>query len=385
MKRRQIASMSSLALVLFATGCATQVLNPMDTEQSETDRNAVYEAGKRRTERQTEKKYSVDVYIDVDAIDAERVSLSREQIEEHLVSALDGYIRSRLQKLPYFKVTTSDNVMARIRARKMAAAVEAGEEPDVAQREEAQYVILAKIDSVMTHGDGGVANASTVGGTAAGVAGVGSMAGAMSENGLSATGLGVGSTLLAAGAATAVVGNLVNPNVVDVSMTSEFFDNVNEKTVSTENVVRKSSGNSKDNTAAEILDAARACASEYIDRLSREYGQEARVTMVRGNGRYARVTLGRTDGVVEGTHVQFYEFEDLDDFVGGWVKEPLPIGYGTVVGAVDARTCWVEIQKNSRGHVKRFHYAKVIDVPKTESSVLERVGLGNIGLGNIGL
>ena len=380
MKYRKIAAMASAALVLFGTGCATQIVNPMDTDQSDVDRDAIYEAGKRRSERKIEKKYSVDVYIDFDAIDAQRVSLSREQIEEHLVSALDGYIRSRLQKLPYFKVTTSDNVMARIRARKMATAVETGEEPEVTPREEAQYVILAKFDSVLTHGDGGVANASTVGGTTAGVAGVGSMAGAMTQTGVSMTGLGVGSRLLAAGAATAAVGNYVNPNVVDVSMTFEFFDNVNEKTVSTENVVRKSPGNSKDNIVAEILDAARACASEYIDRLSRDYSQEARVTMVRGNGRYARITLGRTDGVVEGTHVQFYEFEDLDDLMDGWTNEPLPVGYGVVVGAVDARTCWVEVQKNSRGHVKRYHFVKVIDVPKTTSSALERVGLGNIGL-----
>ena len=379
MKADRIIAMSSAALALVAGGCATQIVNPMDTEQSETDRTAVYEAGKRRSERQEEKKFSVDVFIDVDAIDAQRVSLSREQIEEHLVSALDGYIRSRLQKLPFFKVTTSDNVVARIRARKMATAVETGEEPEVAPREEAQYVILAKFDSVLTHGDGGVANSSTVAGTTAGVAGIGSMAGARTQNDLSMTGMGVGTTLAVAGVATAALGNLVNPNVVDVSMTFEFFDNVNEKTISTENVVRRLSGNSKDNTVAEILDAARACASEYIDRLGRDYSQEARVTMIRGEGRYARITLGRNDGVVEGTNVQFYEFEDLDDIMDGWTKEPLPIGYGTVIGAVDARSCWVEVQKNSRGHVKRFHYVKVIDVPKTKSSALERVGLGNLG------
>lgn len=379
MKADRIIAMSSAALALVAGGCATQIVNPMETAQSETDKNAIYEAGKRRSERQEEQKFSVDVFIDVDAIDLQRVSLSREQVEEHLVSALDGYIRSRLQKLPYFKVTTSDNVVARIRARKMATAVETGDEPEVAPREEAQYVILAKFDSVLTHGDGGVANSSTVAGTTAGVAGIGSMAGAHTQNGLSMTGMGVGSTLIAAGAATAALGNLVNPNVVDVSMTFEFFDNVHEKTISTENVVRKSSGNSKDNTVAEILDAARACASEYVDRLSRDYSQEARVTMVRDNGRYARITLGRTDGVIEGTHVQFYEFEDLDDLMDGWTKEPLPVGYGVVIGAPDNRTCWVEIQKNSRGLVKRYHYVKVIDVPKTKSSALERVGLGNLG------
>ncbi len=370
-------SYALIALSAIAVGCAIdQIANPMQVEQTERDRTAIYEAGKRRTERQSETKFTVDVYIDIDAIDLQRVSLTEEQVEQHLVAALDGYLRSRLQKIPFFKVTTAESVVARVRSRKMANAVETGEEAEISPREEAQYVILAKFDSILTHGDGGVANASTVAGTTTGVAGVGSMAGGVHDSGLlSATGIGTGVTMMAAGAAIGAIGNALDPNVVDVTMTFEFFDNVHEKTISSENIVRKSSGNSKDNTVAEILDAARMCAAEYIDRLARDYVQEARVTMVRGNGRFARITLGRADGIQTGTHVQIYEFEDLDDFMDGWVKEPLPVGYGVVVGTPETKTCWVEVQKNSRGLVKQYQYAKVIDVPKTESSWKERLGL----------
>ncbi len=363
------------ALGLFTLGCAT-IENPVAVPVGPRD-SEVYEAGKKRTDRQQEKKHSVDVAVDVEAIDLQRISMTREQVEQHLVSALDGYLRSRLQKFPFFNVTTSDAVVARMRARKMSDAVESGEEATVAPREQAEYVILAKFDSVMTHGDGGVANASTVAGTGAGVGGVGSIAGAHTQTGnVSATGLGVGVTMMAAGAAAAALGNGLEPNVVDVTMSFEFFDNVREKTISSESVSRKYSGSSKDNTPALILNAARACADEYMGILARDYLQESRVLETRGDGRYARVSLGLKDGVVSGSKVYFYEFEDLDDVMAGWTKSERTIAYGTVIGEPTANQCWVEVEKYKDIHVMKYHYVKVMAVQKKKSGVLERIGIG---------
>ncbi len=363
------------ALFALAAGCATEIINPVTVPLGPHD-SEIYEAGKRRTDRKEEKKYSVDVLIDVDAIDLQRVSMTREQVEEHLVSAIDGYLRSRLQKFPFFKVTTADSVVARMRAKKMAAAVETGDEAEVAPREEAQYVILAKFDSVMTHGDGGVANASTVGGTAAGVGGIGSIAGGVHDNGLlSATGIGTGVTLLSAGAAAAGLGNGLEPNVVDVTMSFEFYDNVHEQTVSSENIARKYSGSSKDNTPALILQATRACVDEYLAILGRDYLQESRVLETRGDGRYARVSLGIKDGVKQGTQVYFYEFEDLDDVMAGWSKSERTIAYGTIVGEPTATQSWVEVEQYDKVAVRKYHFVKVMAVQKTKSSIRERMGL----------
>lgn len=359
-----------LFAVALAAGCATSIVNPVVEPQGPRD-SEIYEAGKQRTDRRDEKKYSLDVLIDVDAIDLQRVSMTREQVEEHLVSAIDGYLRSRLQKFPFFNVTTADSVVARMRAKKMAAAAETGEEMEVAPREEAQYVILAKFDSVMTHGDGGVANASTVGGTATGVGGIGSLAGAMG----SGTGIGTGVALISAGAAAAGLGNGLEPNVVDVTMSFEFYDNVNEKTISSENISRKYSGSSKDNTPALILHAARECVDEYLAILGRDYLQESRVLETRGDGRFARCSLGIKDGIKSGTQVYFYEFEDLDDVMAGWTKSERTIAFGTVVGEPTNTQCWVEVEKYKNTHVKKYHYVKVMAVQKTKSSILERVGL----------
>ena len=378
MKHHSSAS-AFLAASIFAalgTGCAT-IENPMTIPQGPRDAE-VYEAGKQKTERKEERKFTVDVYVDCEAVDLERVSISNEKEKHHLVSTIDGYLRSRLQKFPFFKVTTADGVVARVRSRKIANAVESGEETDgvVAPREEAQYVILAKIDSVMAHGDGGVANASTVGGTGLGLGGIGSMAGAVHDSGrVSATGMGTGVTLLSAGAAVAGLGNGLEPNVVDLSMTFEFFDTTREETVTSENIVRKESGSSKDNTPALVLSAARKCVDEFVSILSRDYLQESRVLETRGDGKFAWISLGQKDGVSPGTKVMFYEFADLDDVMDSWVKTPRPVAYGTVIGVPDAKTCWAKVEKYDSVHVKKFHFVKVIAVPKTQSSVFERVGL----------
>lgn len=379
MNRRTQVAVPACTLAVLATGllvgCATTIQNPAVEPKGERD-NAIYEAGKVRTERKEEKKYSVDVFVDPGAIDLKRTGMTEEELEKHLLSSLDGYMRSKLQKFPFFNVTTADGVVARMRARKMANAVESGEEPEVSKREEANYVILAKFASVMTHGDGGVANASTVAGTTAGVGGVGSIAGAHTQTGnVSMTGLGVGTTMLAGGAAVAALGNGLEPNVVDIVMSFEFYDNVHEKTISSESIVRKYSGSSKDNTAALVLCAARECADEYITILARDYLQEARVLDTTGNGKYAWVTLGRKDGVAAGTKVMFYEFVDADDVMAGWSKLRRPVAYGTVVGEPDDQTCWVEVEKASKVHVKKYHFVKIQNVEKKTSSILERIGL----------
>lgn len=371
MKSNRHNLLTAATLAILVSGCTT-IENPMTVPQTPRD-SEIYEAGKQKTERKDEKKFTVDVYVDCEAVDLQRVSISDETAKAHLVSTIDGYLRSKLQKFPFFKVTTADGVLARVRARKIANAVESGEEEDgaVASREEAQYVILAKIDSVMAHGDGGVANASTVGGTAVGVGGIGSIAG----SGGSATGVGTGVTLLSAGAAVAGLGNGLEPNVVDLSMTFEFFDTTREETVTSENIVRKESGSSKDNTPALVLSAARKCVDEFIAIISRDYLQESRVLETRGDGKFAWISLGQKDGVSPGTKVMFYEFADLDDVMDSWVKTPRPVAYGTVIGIPDAKTCWAKVEKYDSVHVKKFHFVKVIAVPKTQSSVFERVGL----------
>ena len=369
-----ITGATILASIAFVgTGCAT-IENPMTVPQGPRD-SEIYEAGKQKTERKDEKKFTVDVYVDCEAVDLQRVSISDGKEKAHLVSTIDGYLRSKLQKFPFFKVTTADGVAARVRARRMANAIEAGDEPEIAPREEAQYVILAKIDSVMSHGDGGVANSSTVAGAGMGVGGIGSMAGAVHDDGrVSATGMGTGTTLLAAGGAVAGLGNGLEPNVVDISMTFEFFDNVHEETITSENVVRKESGSSKDNTPALVLSAARKCVDEFVSILSRDYLQEARVLETRGDGKYAWISIGQKDGVAPGTKVMFYEFADLDDVMDSWVKTPRPVAYGSVVGIPDAKTCWARVEQSDAVHVKKFHFVKVIAVPKGGSSFLERVG-----------
>ena len=349
---------AAAALALLAAGCAT-IENPMTVPQGPRD-SAIYEAGKQKTERKDEKKFTIDVFVDCDAIDLQRVSIDDEKAKAHLVSTIDGYLRSRLMKFPFFKVSTAEGVAARIRAKRMAAAIEAGEEPDIRPTaEEAQYVILAKIDSVMTHGDGGVANASTVAGTGGGLAGM----------------WGHSPQTAVAGGAVAGLGNGLEPNVVDVSMTFEFFDNVREETITSENVVRKESGSSKDNTPALVLAAARSCADEFVSILARDYLQESRVLETRGDGKYAWISLGQKDGVTTGTKVMFYEFADLDDVMDSWIKTPRPVAYGSVVGIPDAKTCWARVEQFEAVHVKKFHFVKVIAVPKTGSSILERIGL----------
>lgn len=374
--KKHVNPSSLFAAAAFAAvfaGCVSpQNINPIVDAQKGPADAEIYEAGKQKTERKEEKKYTVDVFVDCEAVDMQRVSIDNEKAKTHLVTSIDGYLRSKLQKFPFFKVTTADSVTAKIRAKRLAAAVEAGDEPAIKpSQDEAQYVVLAKIDSVMVHGDGGVANSSTVAGTGTGVAGVGSIAGAQG----SLTGIGAGTTLLAAGAAAAALGNALEPNVVDISMTFEFFDNVREETILTESVVRKYSGSSSDNTPALVLHAARECVDQFISIVGNEYLQEARVLETRGDGKFAYVSLGKKDGVSLGSRIQFSEFADFDDVMDSWAHELRAIGYGTVVGNVEPTKCWVKVDDFDKAGIRKYHFVKVIETPKETSSVLERVGI----------
>lgn len=350
------ALLATAAVALLGAGCAT-IENPMTVPQGPKD-SAIYEAGKRKTERKDEKKFTVDVFVEAD--------------NARLSKTIDGYLRSKLGKFPFFKVSTADTTAARVHARRMTKAVESGEEADTSiPRSDAQYTILAVVNSAETHGDGGIANASTVAGAGMGVAGVGSMAGSQG----SPTGMGTGATLLAAGAATAALGNGLEPGVVEMSINFEFYDNVHDETISSENVIRQVSGLSKSSVSSETLSAARACVDEYVAILSRDYLQEARVLETRGDGKYAWISLGQKDGVVADTKVQFYEIDDLGDVMDSWSVTQKPIAYGTVIGVPDGKTCWAKIEQYDKVSVRKYHFVKIISIPKPKSSVLERVGI----------
>ena len=302
MKKHKILLAAAFAAVVqFTTGCQT-IVNP--NEQPTTDRdNAIYEAGKRATERKDEVRYTVEVYVEAPSG------------QSHLETTTYDYLRSKLGKFPFFKVVTSDAMRNRMLARRQADAARTGEEESEPPRSEAQYVILVKIDLASQDNDGG-------------------MIGKLGD---------------------VVLGNSV-PSVrlnEDMSISFEFYDNVKEDTISLENLVRKVSGSN-------YIDVSRECIDEFITILSRDYLQEARVLKTSGNASFAWISLGRKDGIKPGMKVRFCEIVDVGDVMDSWSATYDTIAYGEVIGIPDDRTSWVQIQNPDKVWVKKYHFVKVL-------------------------
>jgi len=83
------ALLAAAAFALLGAGCAT-IENPMTVPQGPKD-SEIYEAGKRKTERKDEKKFTVDVFVEAD--------------NTRLSKTIDGYLRSKLGKFPFFAGT----------------------------------------------------------------------------------------------------------------------------------------------------------------------------------------------------------------------------------------------------------------------------------------
>ena len=349
-----------LACCCLITGCAS-IENPMSVPTGARD-SLVYAAGMERTRRLKETSRTIDVFVDCDNVVLNSPGHAMTPLEAQVLLAaqIDGVLRARLEKFPFFRVTAGESLMAKVRSRRLANDAEGGVVPHLEQRERADYTILARIDSVYTHGDGGVANAAALGGSGAVAIGI-------EEHSKETSAIGG----MVAGLATAF-----EPNVVEIGMTFELYDNSKSKTVHTEHLDRTCKGMSKHNTGSAILQAARECVAEYGNILAREYGQESRVLATRGEGKYAWVSLGRKDGVAAGSHIMFYEFTDAGDVIESWDRIEQPIAYGVVVGVPDENTCWTRVEKHSSVSVRKYHYAKLVSVQKP-SSFLGRMGIGD--------
>lgn len=322
----------------------------------------VYTAGMERTQRLKETQRTIDVFVDCDnvVLNSPGNAITPQEVQALLPSEIDGVLRARLQKFPFFRVTAGESLMARVRSRRLANDAEGGVAPHLEQRERADYTILARIDSVYTHGDGSVGNAASLGGSGAVAAGI-------EEHSKESSAIGG----LVSGLATAF-----EPNVVEIGMTFELYDNSKGRTVHTEHLDRTVRGMSKHNTGSAILQATRECVAEYGNILAREYGQESRVLATRGNGKYAWVSLGSKDGIATGSHIMFYEFTDAGDVIESWNRIEQPIAYGVVVGVPDEKTCWAKVEKHTTVSVRKYHYVKPISVPKP-TGIFGRIGIGD--------
>lgn len=351
---------ASLVYCLLLTGCAA-IENPMAVRTGARD-SLVYAAGMERTQRLKESQRTIDVFVDCDQVVLNSPGNAMTPLEARalLASQIDGVLRARLQKFPFFRVTAGESLMARVRSRRLANDAEGGVAPHLEQRERADYTILARIDSVYTHGDGSVGNAASLGGS-------GTVAAGIEEHSKETSAIGG----FVSGLATAF-----EPNVVEIGMTFELYDNAKGRTVHAERIDRTCRGMSKHNTGSAILQAARECVAEYGDVLAREYGQESRVLATRGDGKYAWVSLGRKSGVASGTHVMFYEFTDAGDVMESWDKVEQPIAYGVVVGVPTEDTCWVKVERYTSVSVRKYHYVKPISVPR-QNGLLGRIGIGD--------
>ena len=347
----------SVCFVLVA-GCA-HIENPMTVPVGPKDAE-IYEAGMIRTQRLKETQISVDVFVDCDNIVIRSPDNQMSPVEARalLSSQIDGVLRAQLQRFPFFRVTAGDSTLEKVRARRLITDAEAGVAPLLEQRERADYTVLARVDSVYSHGDGGVPNAAVLGGAA-----------------MTADGIAEHSPETSAiGGMIAGISSAFEPNVVEMSMTFEFYDNVHGRSLHIEHVDRTYEGTSKHNTGSTILRAARDCIAQYGEMIAREYGRESRVLSTRGDGEYAWISIGSKDGVAAGAHVLFYGFADAGDIIESWDHVEEPVAYGVVIGVPDEHTCWAHVEQFDKIAVRKYHYVKVIAVPKT-SGFAERIGL----------
>ena len=250
--------------------------------------------------------------------------------------------------------------MNKVRQRRMSNDVESGLPPMLEQRERADYAVLARIDSVYSHGDGSVPTSGAIGGSSI-------VAGAVVEDSPKASTIGGMIPSLA---------TALEPNIVEISMTFELYDNNKGKTVHTEHIDRDSSGLAHHNTGAAILKAARDCISDYCNIIARDYTQENRVLSTRGDGKYAWISLGSKEGIAAGDYVMYYEFADAGDIIESWDHVEKPVAYGVVIGVPDEHTSWTRVEQYSSVAVRKFHYVKVIAVPDKKDGILGRLGLG---------
>lgn len=357
---RLAATFAVAAACVACWGGCRHIANPMTVPIEIRDRE-VYQEGMERSERLRATQYSVDVFVECGPVVLASVGnqMTAVELTEVVLPGTDGALRAQLGKFPFFRVTAGDSLMAKRRARLASNAVEAGFAPKLEQRENADYTVLARIDSVYAHGDGAVPGF----GAFAGAAGVGGGVATHSDEASSIGGM------------TSGFSRSMEPNAVEVSMTFEFYDNAKGRVVHTEHIDRDSAGLAKHNTASGALYAVRQCIAEYGRIIAREYTQENRVLATRGGGAYAWISLGRLDGASPGTHVMFYGFTDAGDIIESWDRIEEPVAYGVVVGIPDEHTCWTRVEQHSSVAVRKYHYVKIIDVPKEKAGLLERIGL----------
>lgn len=197
-----------------------------------------------------------------------------------LLSQVPGNLRSVVEKFSRFRGTASKFIPEKMREQALTRARETGQSPRLEQTEKADYTLLARIDSIYTHGDGAV-----------------SAGGTLSRVGMMAIGILQHSEEMATvGEMTTGVAQNMEPTVVEVSMTFKLYDNAKGRLIHTEHIDKESKGVAKHNTGAVILATVRQCLKEYGRLLAREYMQETRVLETRGAGAYAWVSMGRNEG-----------------------------------------------------------------------------------------
>lgn len=314
-KTMTVLGRAAVSALLFASaGCAISPLTQPEVEGRDDQVYVIPEKSAKQMHGLREKfeSKSLSILVDCHVLTESGLIYSNQVplIRENLLSD----INSRLGSLSFFRVIPTDTALANLTVDAYKRAVindtldDLDESENFAKAPKADFTVIASVTYVSSKKDSAVQTSAAVG---AGTLGAGAVIAGSRDNvsALNPASVILGGAAVVAGGAAA----LATPNIIDVKLSMELYDAKTEKALLNKTIHRQVPGVSDTSVQSAIIKGLADCAKEYMEVLADNFGARGRVLKTVGGGRFARISLGRDNGLEAGSTIAFLEITDQPD------------------------------------------------------------------------